>query len=36
MTDKGRKCHTRDNMLGIFRSPSKSDPEPEGLVQSVS
>lgn len=25
LTDKGRKCHTRDNMLGIFRSPSKSD-----------
>ncbi len=26
MTDKGRKCHTRDNMLNIFRSPSLSDP----------
>lgn len=36
MTDKGRKCHTRDHMLGIFRSPSLSDPDPQGLVQSVS
>ena len=35
-TDKGRKCHTRDSMLGIFRTPSLSDPDPEGLVQSVS
>ena len=24
-TDKGRKCHTRDNLLGLFRSPAKSD-----------
>lgn len=36
MTDRGRKCHTRDHMLGIFRSPSRSDLESEGLVQSVS
>lgn len=35
-TNKGRKCHTRDHMLGIFRSPSKSDPNEDGLVQSVS
>lgn len=35
-TDKGRKCHTRDNMLGLFRSPAKSDNEADGLVQSVS
>ena len=35
-TNKGRKCHTRDSMMGIFRSPSLSDPDPEGLVQSVS
>ena len=35
-TDKGRKCHTRDHMLGIFRSASKSDPTEDGLVQSVS
>ena len=35
-TDKGRKCHTRDSMLGIFRSPAKSDPTQDGLVQSVS
>lgn len=35
-TDIGRKCHTRDEMMGIFRSPSLSDPDPEGLVQSVS
>jgi len=26
LTDKGRKCHTRDLMLNIFRSPSASDP----------
>ena len=25
-TDKGRKCHTRDTQLGLFRSPAKSDP----------
>ena len=24
-TDKGRKCHTRDSMLGLFRSPARSD-----------
>lgn len=24
-TDKGRKCYTRDNQLGLFRSPAKSD-----------
>ena len=35
-TDKGRKCHTRDHMLGMFRSPSPSEPDPNGLVQSVS
>ena len=35
-TDCGRKCHTRDSSMAIFRSPSLSDPDPEGLVQSVS
>lgn len=35
-TDKGRKVHTRDHMMGIFRSASKSDPNEDGPVQSVS
>jgi hypothetical protein len=32
----GRKATTRDNMLGVFISPAKSDPDSIGLVQSVS
>lgn len=35
-TDRGRKCHTRDHMMGVFRSPARSDATGDGLVQSVS
>lgn len=33
---EGRKCLTRDVALIVFKSPSKSDPDEKGLVQSVS
>jgi len=35
-TVNGRKAVTKDIMMGTFISPAKSDPNDDGLVQSVS
>ena len=35
-TKKGQKAVTKDIMMTTFISPSKSDPEEDGFVQSVS